>query len=249
MNDSTQLWRELLTEPDLPEHIADEAKRRLRAFDRAEEHHREMVARHNSITIEANKARTEAPAQVASDHLSSSKPSTLRLAGDLTILETAAHEAHQASMIAKNALSRCSGSLSQLFTSSRDDLLAFVARRRAVDLGAFGYTEQITKSIERLWEKIRPTFYGNWPEETTLRPDFQRIPIVIDPSWSVEVRGGFAWIWQEIAEGHWEWSPAKGRPDQHPDRLRITSAFLRAPKVPKSPQHQTNPRLRFGIGN
>jgi len=244
--EKTELWRSLIADHELPDDIAGEAKHLLRAFDKATEHQRELTARYHTLSTEETKTRQAAPRQVAGEHIAGSKPSTLRLAGDLVMMEAAKQEAQVAVVIANQAISRCRGELSSLTHKHRDTLIRHVAERRATNLGAIGYSDQISKNIERLWAEIRPTFFGDWPEETGLRPDYQRIPIVFDGGWPREQRAGFAWIWQELAAGRWEWSAPRGKPDAEPTRLRITSVLMRLPTVPATPPHQTSPRLRFG---
>lgn len=244
------LWRSLIGEGDLPEAVAKDVKHELKALDRAHEHHLETTARAHTTATEHSKARQQAPATLVAELHTTSKPTTTRLAGDLVMLEQAKNEAEIASRIARNALEKCRGFVDgPLFTRHRDELIAYVAQRRAHDLGAFGYTDQITKPLEALWNRIRPNLYPLDLEEMSLPATFTRLPLVIEPRWDRAARGSIAWIWQEIAEGNWRWSPPRGNTEAPPTFLRITSTFDRAPSVPESPKDKPTRSWRFGFAN
>lgn len=242
------LWRSLIAEKHLPEDVAKDVKHELKAIDRAHEHHLETVAHSHSIAHEHSTARQQAPTIIATELHTTSKPTTTKLAGDLVMLEQQKAEAEVAARLARIALEKCRSTVDgTLFARHRDSLIAYVAQRRAEDLGAFGYSERLTRDLDALWIKIRPNLYPLDVEEMSLPFDFSRLPLIMEPRWDRKARGSLAWIWQQIAEGSWRWSPPRGNADAPPTLLRITTVFDKAPTVPPSPKEKSDRLWRIGF--
>ena len=244
------LWRSLIAEKHLPEDVAKDVKHELKAIDRAQEHYLETVARSHTIALEHSTTRQQAPTIIATELHTTSKPTTTKLAGDLVMLEQAKTEAEVAARLAKTALEKCRSIVDgTLFTRHRDSLITYVAQRRAEDLGAFGYSERLTRDLDALWLKIRPNLYPLDVEEMSLPIDFSRLPLIMEPRWDRKARGSLAWIWQQIAEGSWRWSPPRGNTEAPPTLLRITTLFDKAPTVPPSPKEKSDRLWRIGFAN
>lgn len=240
------LWRYLIAETELDSETVAQAKRDLAAYDRARDLDTDRQAALQNAANAYQAAHREAPDVIAKELRSGKKSSITSQAAEIQALDVARAHAELEKHLTHRTLAKTETTLETLFTRHRDELIRMIAHRRALDLGAFGYTDAITREIATIWKRIQPILHDSLDEALGLPPDFHRLPLVIDWNWPRDTRASIAWIWKQIADDRWEWAPPRSNSSARPDRLRITAYFTTAPEVPQSPRLQTTPRLRFG---
>lgn len=146
--------------------------------------------------------------------------------------------------LAERIESTCRNNVGRLTHTYRADLIQWIARHRAVDLAACGdvlppMVRAIHKNLALHWSSRHDTtlelsdLYHNGK--------LHRLPI----EWSIAVpsmvRASIAWLWQQVALGHFV--IVHDGPDA--DRIRVTTTVEQLPDVPPTPPQYRGRELDY----
>lgn len=234
-NTHAEMWRQLLDTVDIPELVAVDAAAALATLDRARTLAGDRERGHLQHLAKQRAMERDQPIMLHAQ-LTSGKKHALDVAGDEYVAQVAATtHADRCRGIAHQAANIAAAGVHNVARVHRDELIAWIARRRCTNVYACGYGDPITPAVAALWDALAVLLYPP-PSELELRPDLARLPIVFDLRWSRAERSALAWCWLELHAGNVYWSqPPQPRhrrnPDTPADRLRFTRQPIDLPRV------------------
>ena len=146
--------------------------------------------------------------------------------------------------LAERIESTCRNNVGRLVHTYRADLIQWVARHRAVDLAACG--DVLPPTVRAIHKNLAPMWH---PRHDTIlelsdlyhNGKLARLPI----EWSVAVpsmvRASIAWMWQQVALGHF----VIATDDTYAGRIRVTSTVEQLPDVPPTPANYRSREIDY----
>jgi len=232
-----RLWQFVIDAPDTSDTIRQDAQRGIETLIRAQELHRSQSQHLRLLVGQFTEHHQTSPRLLHDDLQTKMKHRLHDLCDERINLIATKEQATIAEQISREALRRAELTISsRLFTSHADGLLAWVARRRADQPFTCGLTETITADLVAIYQRIRPQLFPRHDPELGVPETMDRLPLIIEPSWTRDSRSGLAWMWQQIADGHFDYVPHPHDKNGQSRTLRITNFPTRIPQAPELTQ-------------
>ena len=236
----THLLQYLIDAPDIADNIKSDAQQLLLVLHAARELHRSQHQHLQQIAGQYAEHQQTASRTLIDDLQRHKKHRLHELCDERKNLTATKDHATIADQISREALRKAESAVStRIFTSHSDELNAWVARRRAEQPFTCGLTDTITVELVAIYDRIKPQLFPRHHPELNLPDGLTRLPVVIEASWTQDTRSSLAWMWQQIAHGHFDYVPHPHDHNGQSRTLRITafpSHIPQAPRLPKPPQ-------------
>ena len=231
------LLQYLIDAPDIDDHIKDDAQRTLALFYKASELHRSQHQHLRQVSGQYAEHLQTASRTLVDDLQHQKKHRLHELCDERRNLTTTKDHATIADQISREAMRKAELAVStRIFNTYSAELFTWVARRRADQPFTCGLTDTITAELVAIYDRIRPQLFPRHHPELNLSDSLTRLPAVIESSWPQDTRSSIAWMWQQIAHGHFDYVPHPHDPNGQSRTLRITSFPTRIPQAPRLPK-------------
>lgn len=192
---------------------------------------RELDSQHRHLT-------DSAPREIAAAIIAGRTPRTDAILGRVAKCHQARQEALQATRITDAAAGIVASGLGRVYADHDYDLARLVAKYRAAASTKCG-DDAIPAWVRYHYRNHPWQWWPAWdpaldvdPWRTNATEIVARLPLTYAIEWRESVRASLAWIWGQIADGHFEL-------DKHPKRgrcLRLTAWVESLPVVPPTPR-------------
>lgn len=233
-----KLWQTISECKDLPEEITDDIRRGFETLIRATELWNKERKTLQQITNDLNDAQRQALPKLCAE-LSAGKKNTLHQSTEQVLLLTHAQtEAQLAERFASQAMRRAESAISSPLQKHRDTFIQWVAHRRIIEPFTCGFTEQVTPDVLQIWVALNVPMYPRLDENLEL-PTLKRLPVVFEFGWSQKHRSALTWIWQQIAQGKFDYVPQPNDKTGNTRTIRITAFANDIPQAPATPTRRS----------
>jgi hypothetical protein len=240
MNTSTtqKLWQTISECKDIPEEITEEIRRGFETHNRATELWNTKRKTMQQITNDLSEAQRQAVPKLFAE-LSAGKKNSLHQSTEQIVLLTHAQtEAQLAERFTSQAMRRAESAISSPLQKHRDTFIQWVAQRRIIEPYACGFTEQVTPEVLQIWVALNVPMYPRLDENLEL-PTLYGLPVIFEVGWSQKHRSSLAWIWQQIAQGNFDYVPQPNDRQGNTRTLRITAFANNIPQAPATPTRRS----------
>ncbi len=191
-------------------------------------------SRQSLVTVinKLNTATNTAHKTVVKSLLENKKPNTEKLIAEIVELKLQVTAAQLHVKTSLQAFQMLKSHATGFYTTALDELLRWVAVQRATDL--LGYGDVLPAAVLHVYNSLQFRWYPTWADDLDLAPqEFNRLPLVWLSNWSDKHRASLAWVFNEVAAGHYKWVQVPQRKDPVMC-LQLTNAIVTLPPVPRA---------------
>ena len=233
-----KLWQTISECKDLPEKITDDIRRGFETHIRATELWNKERKTLQQISNDLNEAKRQAVPKLYTE-LSAGKKNGLHQSTEQVLLLTHAQtEAQLAERFASQAMRQAETAISSPLQKYRDIFIQWVAQRRIIEPFTCGFTEQVTPEVLQIWVALNVPLYPRLDENLEL-PTLYKLPVVFEIGWSQKHRSSITLIWQQIAQGNFDYVPQPNDKTGKTRTMRITAFPNNIPQAPATPTRRS----------
>ena len=233
-----KLWQTISECKDLPEKITDDIRRGFETHIRATELWNKERKTLQQISNDLSEAKRQAVPKLFAE-LSAGKKNGLHQSTEQVLLLTHAQtEAQLAERFASQAMRQAETAISSPLQKYRDIFIQWVAQRRIIEPFTCGFTEQVTPEVLQIWVALNVPLYPRLDENLEL-PTLYKLPVVFEIGWSQKHRSSITWIWQQIAQGNFDYVPQPNDKTGKTRTMRITAFPNNIPQAPATPTRRS----------
>lgn len=229
-----KLWQTISECDDLPEEIITEIRRGFETHNRAIELWKAKRETLQQISNELSDAQRQAVPKLLAELSAGKKNGLHQSVQQILLLTQAQTEAQLAERFTSQAMRGAESAISSPLPKHRDTFIQWVAQRRVFEPYACGFTEQVTPEVLQIWVALDLPMYPRLDENLEL-PTLNRLPVIFEVGWSQKHRSSLAWIWQQIAQGKFDYVPQPNDKRGNTRTLRITAFASDIPQAPPIP--------------
>jgi hypothetical protein len=240
MNTSTtqKLWQTISECKDIPDEIIAEIRRGFETHNRATELWKAKRETTQQISNDLSDAQRQAVPKLLAELSAGKKNGLHQSVQKILLLTQAQTEAQLAERFTSQAMRGAESAISSPLPKHRDTFIQWVAQRRVIEPYACGFTEQVTPEVLQIWVALDVPMYPRLDENLEL-PTLNRLPVIFEVGWSQKHRSSLAWIWQQIAQGKFDYVPQPNDKRGNTRTLRITAFASDIPQAPATPTRRS----------
>lgn len=233
-----KLWQTISECKDLPDEITDDIRRGFETHIRATELWKKERKALQQITNDLNEAKRQAVPKLFAELSAGMKNGLHQSTEQIVLLTHAQSEAQLAERFTSQAMRRAESAISSPLQKHRDTFIQWVAQRRIIEPFSCGFTEQVTHEVLQIWVALNVPMYPRLDENLEL-PTLSGLPIIFEIGWSQKHRSAIAWIWQQIAQGNFDYVPQPHDKTGKTRTMRITAFPNNIPQAPATPTRRS----------